>query len=335
MIFTPLVLGLTALSVNELTRRLRSRVQAVQTAAPRAGDSAGRGAGQATASAAASTLLRESADLLRSVHRRGHRAVHHRAPIRSGRIDVFNAGAQKMLGVAAHDVIGRPNITASICPRSWRHDATPVDLSRRPLVPASGRRRPGRGLDLRRPTAATLRVQVAVTARHDAAGDIEGFLFVATDVTARPRAGPDEGRVRQPDLARVAHPAQFDPGLHRTDRRRRRAPAVRRATSVSGAPSNATPSDCCGWYPTCCSPPRWSPAGSRCRSRTSTCTPWSGPRSRRPRPAPTAGTSGWCCPQPDRPLVVCGDPVRLGQAVDNLISNAVKFTPPRAGWRSG
>jgi signal transduction histidine kinase len=45
---------------------------------------------------------------------------------------------------------------------------------------------------------------------------------------------------------------------------------------------------------------------------------------------------------PAGPLVVAGDPVRLGQACDNLVSNAVKFTPSGGqvtltvdpGWRS-
>ena len=60
----------------------------------------------ADASAATSALLRESTNELVSVID----AVTEQAIVgtdRAGRVDVFNTGAQKMLGVAAHDAIGR------------------------------------------------------------------------------------------------------------------------------------------------------------------------------------------------------------------------------------
>jgi PAS domain S-box-containing protein len=57
----------------------------------------------------------------------------------------------------------------------------------------------------------------------------------------------------------------------------------------------------------------------------------------------TAGTAGVAVglELPDEPLIVPGDAVRLGQACDNLVSNAVKFTPAggrvtlalRAAWQ--
>ncbi len=104
-----MILILTALSTNELTRRLRSRVQAVQVLRRQQEALLVEAQDNATASIAASNLILESARQMTGVLD----AVTEQSIIatdRSGRIDVFNTGAQKMLGVAAHDVIGRRNI---------------------------------------------------------------------------------------------------------------------------------------------------------------------------------------------------------------------------------
>ena len=110
VIYVPIIMGLICLSANELTRRLRSRVRAVKQLQREQSQLLAAAQDHADISSAASTLLRESTNQLASVID----AVTEQSIIatdRLGRIEVFNAGAQKMLGVAAHDAIGR-SITA-------------------------------------------------------------------------------------------------------------------------------------------------------------------------------------------------------------------------------
>ena len=101
----------------------------------------------ATASAAASSLLRESAHLMTGVLD----AVTEQSIIatdRSGRIDVFNVGAQNMLGVAAHDVVGRANIMDFHLPEELAaHEGADASYDAL-LAPVLAGRRAGSGLDL-------------------------------------------------------------------------------------------------------------------------------------------------------------------------------------------
>lgn len=184
MIFTPLILILTALSTNELTRRLRSRVQAVQVLRRQQATLLVEAQDNATTSAAASNLIRESAHLMAGVLD----AVTEQSIIatdRSGRIDVFNTGAQRMLGVAAHDAIGRRNIADfHLEEELTRRTSDDAGDEFSPLMdPVRAGDASVRDWTYRRADGSTLRVQVAITARHDAAGDVEGYLYVATDVT--------------------------------------------------------------------------------------------------------------------------------------------------------
>jgi len=176
IIFGPLILGLTCLSVNEMARRLRSRVRAVQRLRREQERLLGEARDNADASAATSALLRESTNELVSVID----AVTEQAIVgtdRAGRVDVFNTGAQKMLGVAAHDAIGR-----SIA-RFDGFDELTGSLETFLTEVRSGAPQV-RDWTYTNRDDTELSIKVAVTARRDAAGDVDGFLFVGTDVTA-------------------------------------------------------------------------------------------------------------------------------------------------------
>ena len=78
VIFEPLILILTALSTNELTRRLRSRLRAVQALRQQQEVLLAEAHDNVTASIAASNLIQESAHQMARRTRRRYRAVDHR-----------------------------------------------------------------------------------------------------------------------------------------------------------------------------------------------------------------------------------------------------------------
>lgn len=181
IVFVPIVLGLICLSANELTRRLRSRVRAVRKLQEEQASLLVQARRSAESAQAASNLARESARALTGVVN----AVTEQSIIatdETGRIEVFNAGAARMLKVAAHDVLGRSIL------RFHRADelAGSGDVARFDCLTAGVREgTPSRGdWTYVAGDGTELRVQLSVTARRDASGGVDGFLFVAADVTA-------------------------------------------------------------------------------------------------------------------------------------------------------
>jgi PAS domain S-box-containing protein len=324
-IFTLLVLGLTALSVNELTRRLRDRVKAVQKLRRRQETLLAEAQDNATASAAASSLLRESAYLMAGVLD----AVTEQSIIatdRSGRIDVFNVGAQNMLGSAAHDVVGRANIMDFHLPEELAanegEDASYDTL----LAPVLKGDALVRDWTYRRADGSTLRVQVAVTARHDAAGEVEGFLFVATDVTDERR----QAKMKDEFVNLISHELRTplssilgyteliaDDEEHPLSEEQSRylATVERNAQRLLRLVSDLL-------FTAQVESGRFTLQEQRIDLQSVV-----GTSMETARPGADARSVRLVLSHGDVPLEVWGDPVRLGQAVDNLISNAVKFTP--------
>jgi len=270
------------------------------------------------ASVATSALLRESANELGAVID----AVTEQAIVgtdRSGRVDVFNTGAQKMLGIAAHDAIGRSiagfdgfdEITGSL-----QKFLTEV-RSGAPQV---------RDWTYTTRDGTQLSIKVAVTARRDAAGDVDGFLFVGTDVTA----DREQARLKDQFVNLISHelrtPLSSILGYLELLEDDEETPlTAEQAQYVGTIERNA----------------------NRLLRLVSdllfTAQVESGRFQVQEQPVdlhnvvaaaidsacPVAAARGVtlrmaCC---DGPVYVSGDPIRLGQAVDNLVSNAVKFTP--------
>lgn len=328
MIFTPMILILTALSTNELTRRLRSRVHAVQVLRRRQQRLLAEAQDNATAGAAASYLIRESAHQMAGVLD----AVTEQSVIgtdRSGRIDVFNAGAQRMLGFAAHEVIDRRNITDFHLQDELdqlRGGHAGADYSSL-LDPVRDGDASVKDWTYRRADGSTLRVQVAITARHDAAGDVEGYLFVGTDVTQERK----QARMKDEFVNLISHELRTplssilgyveligDDEEHplSAEQSKYLVTVERNAQRLLRLVSDLL-------FTAQVESGRFSLQVREVDLRDVVKTSLESAK-----PVAESRDVRLVLSQTLTPLPVWGDPTRLGQAVDNLVSNAIKFTPP-------
>ena len=330
LIYVPIIMGLICLSANELTRRLRSKVRAVKQLQREQEQLLAAAQDHADITAAASTLLRESTNQLASVID----AVTEQSIIatdRTGRIEVFNAGAQKMLRVAAHDAIGR-SITAFHVSAELVVDDS-VGEPGRPVSPFSAL---VAGVRAGAPRLADwtyvardgheIRVQVAVTSRTDAGNEIDGFLFVATDVTQ----DREQARMKDEFVNLISHELRTplssilgylelviddDDNPLSAEQIKYLGTIERNANRLLRLVSDLL-------FTAQVEAGRFQLVEQEVDLRRlvsaslDTARPTADARNIRLQLSAT-----------DQVLAVWGDPMRLGQAIDNLISNAVKFTP--------
>jgi PAS domain S-box-containing protein len=255
-----------------------------------------------------------------------------------GVVRVWNPGAEKLLGVPRAEVVRRRLVTEFHSPDELAADGGGLAALVR-VAQAEGR-------DVRDWTYVTARgeertVSVAVTPRSDDSGEHAGWNFVATDMT-EVRASE---RLKDQFVSLISHELRTplssilgylelvldDPDQPLTDEQRSYLGTVERnaqrllrlvgdllfTAQVEAGRFTLQPEDV--------------DLAAVLRAAEETA-----------RVAAAAGGVRLELDLPAEDVVVAGDPVRLGQACDNLVSNAVKFTPAggsvtlalRAGWRT-
>ncbi|WNB85365.1 ATP-binding protein [Cellulomonas sp. ATA003] len=251
-----------------------------------------------------------------------------------GVIDVFNPGAERLVGWSRDDVVGRRRITDLHLPEE-------LAARRRELVAAGpdgadvgvfgalvGAAFTG-GSDVRDWTyvhddGSLVIVRVAVTRRVDPGGATSGYMFVATDMSAEREAA----RLKDEFVSLISHELRtplssilgylelvVDDGDLTAEQRQHLAVIERNATRLLRLVGDLL-------FTAQVEAGRFTLVRQRVdlsalvRAAVDTARP----------AAETAGvvlgTTGT-----EAPVVLHGDAVRLGQALDNLVSNAVKFTP--------
>jgi PAS domain S-box-containing protein len=330
-IFAPLVYACAAAIVNELARQIRSKLAAISQMAHDRERMLEESIEHARRLEASEAAYREADRMFRGVWA----AVTEQAVIGtdvSGRIDAWNPGAARMLGRSARDTEDVATVTQFLLTEELDARADEVGVhgeeAERRFGALVSRAHPGEAdtteWTLVRADGTTFPGQVTVTSRLDEADRVTGYLFVATDATQAHEAarmkdefvGLVSHELRTPlssvlgylELLRddEEHPLT-DEQLHYLAVAERNAhrllTLVGELLFTAQVESGEVPLDV-----------REVELGAVVRASVESA-------------GPAASGAGVVLDASiASPAVLRGDQTRLGQACDNLISNALKFT---------
>lgn len=168
-VVTPVALGVAALTVNELSRRLRARVDTVTALQAEAETRAAELEVLARKLAATTETITSVIDAVTL-----HAVIGTDA---DGLVRVWNPGAEAMLGASRDDVVRRRSVLDFLDPAE-HPDADPFAA----LVGPAGHGHV-RDATLVRTDGSRLTATLAITPRRDSAGAAAGWNVIATDVT--------------------------------------------------------------------------------------------------------------------------------------------------------
>jgi signal transduction histidine kinase len=334
-IVTPVAFAIAAAIINEMSRQAASRVEAIRELAEErdlmlrgAVDYAERLSENEERARAADRLTRSVLD-----------AVTEQSVVGTdvqGQIDVWNPGAEKMLGIDASTVVGRRHIDEfhvedELLARSKELNYPPGETVLNPgfsaLVENARLGTPEvRQWTYVRADQTTLTVEVAVTRRVDEHGVTVGYIFVATDVTQ----ALEVSRLKDEFVGLISHelrtPLSSILGyleLMRDDDENPLSDEQVQYLGVAERNANRLLRLVGDLLFT-------AQVGSSSFALDASATELdhivsASVESAQPNAA--ASEVALTVVLPPDPVIVRADPQRLGQACDNLISNAIKFTP--------